>query len=253
MNKAAAFIHSPLSFEHKFNIYPPTVRQVIENREFHMYYRALTTTQEDIEEELTNDKNFDKQLPTPLEFLLINCYNSPQFKKIVVKAFEFFVHDTVNILYERKMLVIGKVEDIVQGITSLEDLSAITEENYFDFQNAIRTACGYSQEKPPEVLDPDEDPRVTAIKLKARRRERIKKKKGSPDGITLETSLVAICCMGLGINPLNIGEMSYAAIGPLMNIYQDKEKYMIDVKSILAGADSKKIKPKYWIRNSDKE
>ena len=33
----------------------------------------------------------------------------------------------------------------------------------------------------------------------------------------------------------------------------DKEKYMIDVKSILAGADSKKIKPKYWIRNYDKE
>jgi hypothetical protein len=30
-----------------------------------------------------------------------------------------------------------------------------------------------------------------------------------------------------------------------------KEKYEIDIDSLLAGADSKKIKPKYWIRNSE--
>jgi hypothetical protein len=57
--------------------------------------------------------------------------------------------------------------------------------------------------------------------------------------------------MGLGITPLNIGEMSYAAVGILMNTYQQKEKYEIDVASLQAGADSKKIKPKYWIKNLD--
>ena len=253
MNKAAAFIHSPLSFENKFSIYPPTIKEVIENHEFSLYYHALTTTQEDIEEELTKDKNFDKQLPTPFEFLLINCYNSEQFKNIVIKAFEFFVHDTVSILYEHKMLVIGKIENIIQEATSLKDLNVITEENYFNFQNTIRIACGFPQEKIPEPIDPDEDPRITAIKMKARMRDRIKKKKKSSDGISLETCLVSICCMGLGITPLDIGEMSYAAIHSLMNMYQDKEKYMIDIKSVLAGADPKKIKPKYWIRNSDKE
>ena len=59
--------------------------------------------------------------------------------------------------------------------------------------------------------------------------------------------------MGIGLTPLNIGEMSYAAIGPIMAMMQDKEKYDVDIRSLLAGADSKKIKPKYWIRNSDKE
>ena len=57
--------------------------------------------------------------------------------------------------------------------------------------------------------------------------------------------------MGIGITPLNIGEMSYANVGVLMKIYQDKEKYDLDIRSLLAGADSKKIKPKYWIRNTD--
>jgi hypothetical protein len=55
--------------------------------------------------------------------------------------------------------------------------------------------------------------------------------------------------MGLGITPLNIGEMSYAAVGILIRTYQEKEKYETDVRSLQAGADSKKIKPKYWIRN----
>ena len=63
------------------------------------------------------------------------------------------------------------------------------------------------------------------------------------------TSLVSICCMGLGITPLNIGEMSYIAMDSILHKYQEKEKYQLDIDSLLAGADSKKIKPKYWIRN----
>jgi hypothetical protein len=55
--------------------------------------------------------------------------------------------------------------------------------------------------------------------------------------------------MGIGITPLNIGEMSYVAMETIMSVYQNKEKYTLDVDSLLAGADSKKIKPKYWIRN----
>jgi hypothetical protein len=57
--------------------------------------------------------------------------------------------------------------------------------------------------------------------------------------------------MGIGITPLNIGEMSYASIQPILRMRQEKEKYELDVKTLLAGGDSKKIKPKYWIRNSD--
>ena len=87
----------------------------------------------------------------------------------------------------------------------------------------------------------------------AKQREKIKAKQNAKSGISLTTTLTAICCMGIGITPLNIGEMSYAAIGPIMRMSQEKEKYDIDIRSLLAGADSKKIKPKYWIRNSDKD
>ena len=151
------------------------------------------------------------------------------------------------------MLVIGKLEEVAVTIDSIEQLITIKEEEYFEFQNMIREVCGDKPLKPPEAPDPDEDPRIAAIKAKARARDRIKARQRSSNGISLETCLVAICCMGIGITPLNIGEMSYAAIGPIMNMSQEKEKYDIDIRSLLAGADSKKIKPKYWIRNSDKD
>ena len=89
------------------------------------------------------------------------------------------------------------------------------ETDFFDFQNLIRQATGAKVIEPPRM---DEDPRVKAIKAKARYRDRIKAKKGI--GITFEETLISICCMGIGLNPLNIGEISYAASKKLVEKYQ---------------------------------
>ena len=117
----------------------------------------------------------------------------------------------------------------------------------------IRESLGEKPAKPPEPINPNEDPRIRRIKEKARERDRIKAKQSGKSGISLDTCVTAICCMGIGLTPLNIGEISYASIGEIMRVMQNKEKYDIDIRSLLAGADSKKVKPKYWIRNSDKE
>ena len=53
--------------------------------------------------------------------------------------------------------------------------------------------------------------------------------------------------MGIGINPLNIREMSYASMNKLMSKFQQKERYDIDIRSLIAGADAKKVKPQYWM------
>jgi hypothetical protein len=71
---------------------------------------------------------------------------------------------------------------------------------------------------PPVPIDPNEDPRIRKIKEKARERDRLKAKQSSKKGISLDTILVAICCMGIGITPLNIGEMSYGAVCALMSM-----------------------------------
>ena len=246
----ATFIGKPLFFQNKFYIYPPTVEQVITTPSYSQFVKLLTITQEDIIEDLKKEDN--QQAPTPFEFLLINCFHNKQFLEIANKAFQFFLHEDISFLYEEKMLIVG-LNKTLQHIKSLDELITIKEEDYFDFQNAIRIAIGEKPIKPPEPPNPNEDPRITAMKAKARARDRLKAKQGSKNGISLSTSLTAICCMGIGITPLNIGEMSYAAVGPIMTMMQNKEKYDVDIRSLLAGADSKKVKPKYWIRNSDKE
>jgi len=56
------------------------------------------------------------------------------------------------------------------------------------------------------------------MKAKARYRDRIKAKQNAKTD-SLINSLASICCMGIGLTPLNIGEMSYAAISTITTKY----------------------------------
>jgi hypothetical protein len=113
------------------------------------------------------------------------------------------------------MILIGKMEDI----SLIEDFSKfryLSEENFFDFQNVIRASYGAElAEKPIE----DENPITKKVKAAARRRKRLVNKSKSKKGLSLTTILGAICCMGIGLTPLNIGEISYASIDVIMSLY----------------------------------
>ena len=234
------FLGYPVEFKHICLIYPPKVKDVVANTSYGMYNKILTLSQEEIEDEFV-EKGWDlDELLTPLEFLLNNAFHDKNIELITKRAFEFFIHEEVIFLYEQKAVLIGDIKEVKK----VEDLRILREEDFFDFQNLIREATGAKQVEKP---NPNEDPRIKRIKAKARYRDKVKEKKGL--GLKLGSSLAAICCMEMNLNPLNIGELSYAAISVLMNMYQEKEKYNLDIDSILAGGDSKKIKPKYWIRN----
>ena len=136
-------------------------------------------------------------------------------------------------------------KEVLKNIKSIDQLRIIKEEDYFDFQQLLRRACG---EKEVEPYNPNENPKVKYFKAKARLRDRVKAK-NSKNGLTFGSTLAAISCMGFGLNPLNIGELSYVAVSVLIRYYQEKSKYEIDIQSLLAGASSKKVKPQNWIRN----
>ena len=248
MSKELFFIGEPYPFKKGIMIYPPTVRDVVTNPRYGIYTRLLTQSQEEIEDEFVKAKKSLDSFPTPIEFLLNNCYHSKEYEILARQAFEFFLRQKVSFLYEEKMIVIGDLKEILPQLKSLDQLITIKESEFFDFQNIIRQAANQEPVEPP---NPNEHPRIKAMKAKARYRDKIKAKQNEKNGIGLFTILVSICCMGLGINPLNIGEMSYVAMQSILETYQDKEKYELDVDSLLAGADSKKVKPKYWIRKKD--
>lgn len=244
------FLKIPIDFKDICKIYPPSINQTLTEKDFFKYRAFLTLSQEDLEDEYADkvdDKGEPLVIPTPFQFLLVSAYNDLSLRKIIEESFYFFTKEKISFLFDREEIWFCDLEEVIKNISSLEDLNSIkkiTKDNFFDFQNVIRQSIG---ENTITLPNPDEDPRIRRIKAKARYRDRIKAKKGL--GLNLESSLVAICCMGIGLNPLNIGEMSFAAINPLIEMYQDKERYLLDIESLLAGADSKKIKPKYWIKN----
>lgn len=251
MNNPAVFIGAPLDFKKDIQVYPPTVEDVITNKNFQIYLKILTLSQEEIEDELIkNNESLDK-FPTPMEYLLalILSDKTGKFLKLAQEAFRFFTHEEVSFLFQDKSIFFGNLEKELAKIndtTKLSDLRIINEEDFFGLQNLIREACG---DKPVEPPNPNEDPRVKRIKAKARYRDRIKAKQ--KNGLELPTILASICCMNVGLNPLNIREISYASVGLLMSTYQAKEEYENGVRSLLAGAKKKDVNLKYWIRNID--
>lgn len=231
----------PVEFKNLCMIYPPKVCDTF-NKDFFLYSQILTLSQEEIEDEYIEKEMDISNLLTPYEYLLNSAYNDLTLNELIKDAFYLFTHEEITFLFDQKQIIIGDISKA----ESLGGLRILKEEDFFDFQNLVREAIGKKTVEPP---NPDEDPRVKAIKAKARKRDKIKAKKGI--GLSLESTLSSICCMGIGITPLNIGELSYAIIPVLMEIYQGKEKYELDTDCLLAGADAKKIKPEYWIRNFD--
>lgn len=250
----AVFLRRPLHFQSVCTIYPPSITEVVDNEKAFQWFKLLTYSQEDIEDlffdsvQKSNGENgaTEKRTPTPIEFVLINSYKNEEFVKLIKEAFQFFIHEPITLLYEQKMILIGDAIDLAK-IDDFTKLRYLSEDNFFDFQNLLRVAMGQQIVVAP---DPTENPIVKRVKAAARKRKRLaeKSREKSGKGISLTTSLGAICCMGIGLTPLNIGEISYASISVLMTLYQQKEKYQTDIDSLMAGANPKKVHPKYWIR-----
>ena len=77
----------PLDFKNKIKVYPPTVKEVVTNPNFGVFYKLLTITQEDIEDELKNKLGEGEKMPTPFEYLMLNSQYVNGFSAILRSAF----------------------------------------------------------------------------------------------------------------------------------------------------------------------
>lgn len=243
----------PLEFKDICKIYPPTVNDVVKNDDFSMWVSIMCISQATLFEEFEDKFDNDGQpipAPSPFEYLLALCYSSKEIFEIIETGFQFFLHEPIQILYDARAIMIGDLEQELLKIENIQNLRLINEQNYDEFQILIREAAGLKQPEPLEDLQAL-DPRVARFKRLARERDKVKAKQDAKNAPTLATSLASICCMGIGLTPLNIGEIPYAMINELILINQRKEKYTNDCTSLMLGADAQKIGFKYWIRNND--
>ena len=238
------FLGYPNQYENICKVYPPKIKDILNEKNYPVYKKLLLSSQEDIEDEYTEMELPLEDVPTPLGYLFVMSATDTRIKQIILDAFQFFIKEPVTMLPDQQMIVIGDLTETLKSIKSVEELRILKEDNYFKFQQMLRRAIG---QKEIEPYDPNLHPKVKYFKAKARLRDKVKAT--SKDALTLGSTLAAICCMDLNLNPLNIGELSQAAVSVLIRYYQEKQKYDIDIGSLLAGADSKKVKPQNWIRN----
>ena len=239
INKSEAlslfFLNLPVEFKKDIFVYPPTFLD-IKDKFFPLYRSILFLQQEDILDMFNEQNLFDKveKMPTPFEYIMATAASNEDYAQKVQKGIEFFIKEPVTLLFNANAIMVGDFNKTIISISSLDELRL----------NLIRHAAGAEM---VEEYVADEDPRIARIKAKARYRDKIKAKSGK--GISLNTIMESICCMDLGINPLNIRQIPYVAGVRLMDRKRHQEAYNLDIQSLLAGADSKKVKPKYWIEN----
>lgn len=264
--KAKFVLGYPYLFDNKFYIYPPKVKEVIGNPDYGKLTNVLTLSQEDTEENILRSKYPDfikdsaqkqveavkelmqTKIATPFESLLINVYHNQDYRKIVEDAFLLFTREPITFFLEDKKILVGTLEkDILEWDTAdkVMEMKWLTEENYFDFQTIIRAAAGLSVVEPYEAQT---HPKIFRMKLLARERERNAAKSKSKKQ-SLETLLLSICLIGAGITLENIGEQPYVTINRLLELYQQKEGYELEIASMVSSNVKKKKDIEYWIRD----
>ena len=242
------FLGLPINFDDICKVYPVTVKDMLSNEEIKKYSSILCQSNDDIQDILEDAKVSNlKKIPTCFEFMMANAYNNINYKNLLERGIKFFTKEhEVYILPEQGMIYLGNQENL-NKITDIKQIKCINADNFLDFQNIIRQTVGLEVETPePE----SNNPIVQRIRRATRRRKRAaKKNKNNENQYTNITFLLsAVCCMNIGLNPLNIGNLPYAALNVLISTFQRKEKYDIDIQTICGGADPKKVKPKYWIK-----
>lgn len=236
-----ALLNIPINFHNKCYIHIPLVKEVVGMDKFHYYLNLLTITQEEIEDMFVQE-DIKGNIPTPWEYLILNSNANISFQQDVVAALSFFTNSPITIL-DNFGILIGDLNYFLKNNIAIDLMPIITAEDFFEFQNCIREVSGLEKVSQP---NPDEDPRIKRMKAKARYRDKIKAKQNQKKGIGLKQLIAAISCMDTGLNPLNIGEISYVAFRELIAMYQNKEAYANELNAIYNGA-GKKVHAKYWI------
>ena len=247
MSKLLGFLGRPHVSKEFGTIYPPTVAQVVENKGVLMFYNVITQTQEDIWDAMAIEKGERpkgeryEDAPTPFLLFLQYYYKTPEQ---INQGMEPFFGNRVLIPSEHAKGLLLVDPD---HITSLEDVTLIDEENFLKFQNAIRDVMG---EKSVEAPDPNEHPKISAFKAKARYREQIaNKSKGGT--ITFEEMVIAVSCMHPNISPLNVGELPYPALFELFKKLNAKESYDAQVRAATSGFGGSLKGLKNWMKDDE--
>lgn len=166
----------------------------------------------------------------PLKYLLQSAAHNDTFFLELQTIFSTFVQEEV--------LPLPKINAVLIG--SPKEKRLITSKNYRDFQDILRIQNRKEFVAPPPA---DETPMERKMRLLREKVAMVKKKQAAKNGkdIPLDELFEIAETYGIDIKSHTL----YAFYG-LLRRHQLEERWRQDLQMICAGADSKKIKTKYW-------
>ena len=182
-----------------------------------------------------------KEIPineiNPLQYLIQSTENDETFLLELQSIFFTFIKEEVLFLPKLNCVVVGDPTE----------RRLITSENFRDFQDILRIQNKREIKEPPPA---DETPGQRKMRLLREKRDAVKRKqqkKNSEDTPLHEMLEIA------SVYGIDIKSCSLFAFYSLIYRHQLKEKWDNDIQMLCAGADSKKIKTKYWGESSKNE
>jgi len=234
------FLGLPISFGTTCLIYPLTIEElsVMGDNKYRFHLNLLTMSEEDI-----LNMYEEKHIKPPedlsvFDYLISSCAIDVNFLLDMKNAFFTFIREPVQILPEQKTILVGKIEE----------KRIINKDNFTDFQNILRQQNNIEI---PEPVPENENKMQKKFRLRRLALAKAKRKqalKNPEEMITLSSLMAAFIVYGLG-SLEELKKYSIYTLNKVLEMARAKEEYEYDTKAILAGADPKKVKPKYWIRN----
>ena len=153
--------------------------------------------------------------------------------------------NTFSTFIKEEVLLLPKINSVlVGGPAASKEKRLITNDNFSDFQDILRLQ---NRREVPEPPPEDETPGQRKMRLLREKVAAVKKKQAQKkgEGQTLVELMEIASTFGIDRNE------SLYAFYSLVRRHQMREKWQQDLQMICAGADSKKLKTKYWGENPD--
>lgn len=229
-----AYVGAPSSFLDICKVYPLTLYEIISmgSNNYNTKLGLLLLNELDIAKIIKDKTGTEPELETiqPLSYLLQSAALDDLFLLELQSCFFTFIKEDILLLPKINVVVIGNPKD----------KRLITENNFSEFQDILRIQNKKEIRKaPPE----NESAIARKFRLKSEQRDAIKRKQQQKSGE--EQSLVELLEIAetFGIDYKN---KTIYAFYNLIRRHQAKEKWEQDIQMLCAGADSNKLKTKYW-------
>lgn len=240
--KAQAYIGAPSQFKDIAKIYPLKMKEILTMGidSYNSKLGLLLLTEVDIQNLLK--EKLKEEVPIEelhvLEYLLQSAARNDTFLLELESTFTTFLQEDIILLPKINSVLVGPPEE----------KRLITENNFREFQDILRIQNRRKVEAAPPENESYGQRKMRLLREKVAAVKKKQAQKEGEDEQSMAELLEIATVFGIDINNCTL----YAFYG-LLRRHQAREKWQQDIQMICAGADSKKIKTKYWGESSKDE